>query len=391
MTPPTAFDARVRALTGAYEALITRPNQRVAGGGGIIDRYRHPALTSAHTPVFWRYDLSPATNPQLLERMGINAVFNPGAIKHDGRYLMVVRVEGVDRKSFFGVAESPNGIDQWRFWDYPIRLPETADPDGNVYDMRLTRHEDGWIYGVFCAERRDPCAPGDPSAATAQAGIARTHDLITWERLPDLRTRSRQQRNVVLHPELVDGRYAFYTRPQDGFLTTGSGAGIGWGLADDITNAVVEHEEIIDPRLYHTVKEVKNGQGPPPIKTTAGWLHLAHGVRGTAAGLRYVLYLFMTDRAEPWRVTHAPAGHLIAPEADERVGDVSNVVFSNGWIADDDGTVFIYYASSDTRIHVATSSIDRLVDHALHAPTDPSRSAGAVDQRFDLIRRNLDP
>jgi 4-O-beta-D-mannosyl-D-glucose phosphorylase len=387
---PTAHDARVRALVAAYEALITRPNQRVAGGGGVIDRYRYPALTAAHTPVFWRYDLSPATNPLLLERMGINAVFNPGAIKHDGRYLMVVRVEGVDRKSFFGVAESPNGIDQWRFWDYPIRLPETPESDGNVYDMRLTRHEDGWIYGVFCAERRDPCAPSDPSAATAQAGIARTHDLITWERLPDLRTPSRQQRNVVLHPELIDGKYAFYTRPQDGFINTGSGAGIGWGLADDITHAIIEHEDIIDPRLYHTVKEVKNGQGPPPIKTTAGWLHLAHGVRGTAAGLRYVLYLFMTDLAEPWRVTHAPAGHLIAPEGDERVGDVSNVVFSNGWIADDDGTVFIYYASSDTRIHAATSSIDRLVDHALRAPVDSVRSAGAVEQRFDLIRRNLD-
>ena len=385
----SAFDARVRALVGAYEALVTRPNQRVAGGSGVIDRYRHPALTASHTPVFWRYDLTESTNPHLLERLGVNAVFNPGAIKHDGRYLMVPRVEGVDRKSFFAVAESPNGIDQWRFWDYPIRLPETGEPDVNVYDMRLTRHEDGWIYGVFCAERKDPCAPADPSAAIAQAGIARTRDLLTWERLHDLRTRSRQQRNVVLHPELVDGKYAFYTRPQDGFIDTGSGGGIGWGLAESIEHAVIEHEQIIDPRLYHTVKEVKNGQGPPPIKTKEGWLHLAHGVRNTAAGLRYVLYLFMTDLAEPWRVIHAPAGYLIAPEGDERVGDVSNVVFSGGWIADDDGTVFIYYASSDTRIHVATSSVARLVDHAMHAPPDPLRSAASVELRYDLIRRNL--
>jgi len=385
----SAFDARVRALVGAYEALVTRPNQRVAGGSGIIDRYRHPALTAAHTPVFWRYDLAESANPHLLERLGVNAVLNPGAIKHDGRYLMVPRVEGVDRKSFFAVAESPNGIDQWRFWDYPIRLPETDEPDVNVYDMRLTRHADGWIYGVFCTERKDPCAPTDPSAAIAQAGIARTRDLLTWERLDDLRTRSRQQRNVVLHPERVDGKYAFYTRPQDGFIDTGSGGGIAWGLAEDIEHAVIEHEQIIDPRLYHTVKEVKNGQGPPPIKTKEGWLHLAHGVRNTAAGLRYVLYLFMTDLAEPWRVIHAPGGYLIAPEGDERVGDVSNVVFSSGWIADDDGTVFIYYASSDTRVHVATSSVARLVDHAMHAPPDPLRSAASVEQRYDLIRRNL--
>jgi 4-O-beta-D-mannosyl-D-glucose phosphorylase len=380
---------RVTSLIESYEALIARPNHMVAGGGGVVERYQYPVLTAAHTPVFWRYDLDPATNPHLMERMAINAVFNPGAIKHDGRYLMVARVEGVDRKSFFAVAESPNGIDQWRFWDFPVRMPETSHPDVNVYDMRLTRHEDGWIYGVFCTERKDPAAPADPSAAVAQAGIARTRDLIVWERLPDLTTRSAQQRNVVLHPERVGGRYAFYTRPQDGFIDTGAGGGIGWAVCDDITHPVVGEERIVDARQYHTIKEAKSGLGPPPIKTAAGWLHLAHGVRNTAAGLRYVLYLFMTDLEEPWRETYTPAGYLIAPEGDERVGDVSNVVFSGGWIADDDGTVFIYYASSDTRIHVATSTVDRLVDHAMHAPADPLRSAACVEQRYDLIRRNL--
>ncbi|MFL5581281.1 MAG: glycosidase [Gemmatimonadaceae bacterium] len=384
-----AFEARLRALEAAHEALLSRPNEPVGLGGGIFERYKHPALTAEHTPLFWRYDLDPATNPRLLERLAVNAVFNPGAIKHEGRYLMVARVEGADRKSFFAVAESPNGWDRWRFWDRPVRMPETAEADTNVYDMRLTRHEDGWVYGVFCTERKDPRAPHDLSAAVAQAGIARTRDLVTWERLPDLVTPSEQQRNVVLHPELVDGKYAFYTRPQDGFVDAGSGGGIGWGLCDDITRPEVREQLVVDARAYHTIKEVKNGQGPPPIKTARGWMHLAHGVRNTAAGLRYVLYLFVTDLREPWRVTSAPGGYLIAPEREERVGDVSNVVFSCGWIADDGGTVFIYYASSDTRIHVARSSVERLLDYAENTPPDAMRSAASVEQRRALIDRNL--
>ncbi|MFW5972565.1 MAG: glycosidase [Bacteroidota bacterium] len=382
-------EARRRELETHYEALVTRTNEPLPETGGIIQRYRYPALTADHTPVFWRYDLDPETNPFMMERMGINAVFNPGAIKLGGRYLMVARVEGSDRKSFFAVAESPNGIDNFRFWDYPVRMPETGEPDVNVYDMRLTAHEDGWIYGVFCTERKDPANP-DPSAAIAQAGIARTKDLVDWQRLPDLKTPSEQQRNVVLHPEFVGGRYAFYTRPQDSFIETGSGGGIGWALADDIENAIVDREEIIDFRLYHTIKEVKNGQGPPPIKTDEGWLHLAHGVRNTAAGLRYVLYLFVTALEDPSKVILAPGGYLIAPEGEERVGDVSNVVFANGWIADRDGTVFIYYASSDTRTHVATTSTDRLLDYAKHTAADPLRSAACVEDRYGLIRRNLE-
>ncbi|MDB4883362.1 MAG: glycosidase protein [Gemmatimonadetes bacterium] len=374
-----------------HEALINRPNERLDGasGGGIFHRYRHPVLTAEHTPIFWRYDLSRETNPLGLERMGINAVFNPGAIKHEGRYLVVARVEGADRKSFFAVAESANGIDGWRFRDHPVRLPPTSVPDVNVYDMRLTRHEDGWIYGVFCTERADPRGQYDLTAAIAQAGIARTHDLITWERLPDLVTRAEQQRNVVLHPELVSGKYAFYTRPQDSFIEAGSGGGIGWGLCDDIERPEVRDELVIEPRQYHTIKEAKNGQGPPPIRTPHGWLHLAHGVRNTAAGLRYVLYLFVTDADEPWRVTHRPAGYLLAPEGDERIGDVSNVVFCCGWIPDEDGRLLIYYASSDTRIHVAESSVQRLMDYAVNTPPDPGSSAGCVEQRFALIDRNL--
>jgi 4-O-beta-D-mannosyl-D-glucose phosphorylase len=386
--PSTDRSATLDALQSSYDALIARRNERLEGGGGVFHRYRHPVLTAEHTPLAWRYDLSPETNPLGLERMGINAVFNPGAIKHEGRYLMVARVEGVDRKSFFAVAESADGIDGWKFWDLPVRLPQTADPDVNVYDMRLTRHEDGWIYGVFCTERKDPRAPHDLSAAVAQAGIVRTNDLVEWERLPDLVTRSEQQRNVVLHPRFVTDRYGFYTRPQDGFIEAGSGGGIGWGLCEDITRPVVLDEQVIEPREYHTIKESKNGQGPPPLETEAGWLHLAHGVRNTAAGLRYVLYLFVSDRDQPWRVTHRPAGYLIAPEGAERVGDVSNVVFSCGWIPDDDGRVLIYYASSDTRIHVAESSVERLLDYALNTPPDPRTSAGSVDQRIALIERN---
>ena len=388
-TATGVFDTWLHAMEATHAALIARRNERIEGNG-VFDRYRYPVLTAEHTPLFWRYDLDPNSNPLLLERLGINAVFNPGAIRLDARYLMVARVEGADRKSFFAVAESPDGIDRWRFWDYPVRLPQTADPDVNVYDMRLTRHEDGWIYGVFCTERKDRQAPDDPSSAVAQAGIVRTHDLIEWERLPDLRTKSGQQRNVVLHPAFVDGKYAFYTRPQDGFIDAGSGGGIGWGLCDDITNPVVSSERIIDPRIYHTIKEAKNGQGPPPIRTDDGWLHLAHGVRNTAAGLRYVLYVFMTDLREPWRVTHAPGGYLIAPQGGERVGDVSNVVFSNGWIDDDDGALFIYYASSDTRVHVATSTVQRVVDYARNTPPDALRSAASVDQRNALIARNLE-
>ena len=387
---------RWQLLELEHETLLTRPNQRLEGGNGVLWRYVDPVLTARHTPLFWRYDLDPATNPSALERLGINAVFKPGAIKLDGRYLMVVRVEGADRTSFFAVAESENGVERWRFWGYPVRLPQTAEPDVNVYDMRLTRHADGWIYGVFCTERHDDRRPDDPSAAVAQAGIARTRDLVTWERLPDLVTGSEQQRNVVLHPELVDGRYAFYTRPQDSFIEAGSGGGIGWGLCDDITRAEVLDEIVIEPRRYHTITESKNGQGPPPIRTDAGWLHLAHGVRNTAAGLRYVLYLFVTDRDEPWRVIHRPGGYLIAPEGEERVGDVSNVVFSCGWIADDapadsgeEGRVLIYYASADTRIHVAESTVARLLDYALNTPEDPLTSAGCVDQRYGLIDRNL--
>jgi 4-O-beta-D-mannosyl-D-glucose phosphorylase len=385
----TIFQQRLDALSKAHEALVSRRNKPEPLGNGIIERYVHPILTGQHAPLFWRYDLNPATNPYLLERFGINAAFNAGAIKFQNKYVLVVRVEGADRKSFFAVAESDNGIDGFRFWDYPIVMPETEEPDTNVYDMRLTQHEDGWIYGLFCTERRDPSAPeGDQSAAIAQCGIARTKDLVQWERLADLKTASAQQRNVVLHPEFVQGKYAFYTRPQDSFIEAGKGGGIGFGLSNGIECAQIDEEVVIDRKQYHTVYEAKNGQGPAPIKTEQGWLHLAHGVRACADGLRYVLYLFLTDLADVTKVIHKPAGYFLAPEGDERVGDVSNVVFSNGWIKDEDGTVFIYYASSDTRMHVATSTIDKLLDYVINTPEDGLRSATSVQTIHTIINNN---
>jgi 4-O-beta-D-mannosyl-D-glucose phosphorylase len=386
----TLFQQRLTQLRAAHAALVTRSNPiDPMWNNGVFERYAFPCVTAAHVPLEWRYDLNPVTNPFLLERLGVNAVFNAGAINIDGKILLVCRVEGADRKSFFAVVESPNGIDHFQFWDEPIVMPETTDPDINVYDMRVVQHEDGWIYGLFCTERKDPNAPpGDLSSAVAQAGIARTRDLKTWERLPDLKTKSPQQRNVVLHPQFIDGQYAFYTRPQDDFISAGSGGGIGWGLSQSMNPAVIDEEIVIEKRAYHTIKEVKNGEGPAPLKTDRGWLHLAHGVRNTAAGLRYVLYLYLSDWHEPWKVTHRPGGYFIAPVGGERIGDVSNVVFSNGWVARADGSVFIYYASSDTRLHVATSSIERLLDSVINTPEDGLRSAASVQQRLDLIRHN---
>lgn len=384
-----SFYKNVDLLFRKHEKLVSRENT-ILPGNGVLNRCKYPVLTSRHVPIFWRYDLDKKTNPLLLERIGCNATMNSGAIKLGRKYCLVVRVEGADRKSFFAVAESPNGIDNFRFRDYPITMPETDEPDTNVYDMRLTCHEDGWIYGIFCTERRDPNAPaGDLSSAVAAAGIARTRDLEHWERLPDLKSKS-QQRNVVLHPEFVDGKYAFYTRPQDGFIDAGSGGGIGWALIDDITNAEVTAETIIDERAYHTIKEVKNGEGPAPIKTPMGWLHLAHGVRGCADGLRYVLYMYMTSLEDPSKKIASPGGYLLAPLRKERTGDVSNVLFSNGWIAADDGTVYLYYASSDTRMHVAVSTVDRLVDYCLGTPEDGGRSAASVSTLNRLIRHNLE-
>ncbi|GAB6121456.1 glycoside hydrolase family 130 protein [Dysgonomonas termitidis] len=382
------FEQRLLDVTNAYETLITRKNETLLPGNGIFERYKYPVLTANHTPLFWRYDMSPDTNPYFMERFGINGTFNAGAMKWEEKYLMVVRVEGNDRKSFFAIAESPNGVDNFRFWDYPIVIPETDDPDTNVYDMRLTVHEDGWIYGVFCTERKDPAAKlGDLSSAVAAAGIVRTKDLKTWTRLPDVIS-SHQQRNVVLHPEFVNGKYALYTRPQDGFIDAGKGRGIGWALTDDICNAKIEEEKIINFRYYHTIKELKNGEGPHPIKTAKGWLHMAHGVRVCAAGLRYVLYLYLTDLENPEKLIAEPAGHLMAPVGEERIGDVSNVLFSNGWIADEDGTVFIYYASADTRMHVAVSSIDRLLDYCINTAVDGYRSATSVETLTTLIKKN---
>ncbi|MDE5871095.1 MAG: glycosidase [Muribaculaceae bacterium] len=381
------FEYRKNLIMGRYEELVSRPNTAIEGNG-IYERYKNPVVTAEMVPPFWKYDFNRETNPYFMERIGCNATLNSGAIKWGDKYVIVVRVEGNDRKSFFAVAESPTGIDNFRFWPHPITLPDTDDPATNVYDMRLTRHEDGWIYGLFCVERHDDSKPGDLSAATAACGIARTRDLINWERLPDLKSKS-QQRNVVLHPEFVDGKYALYTRPQDGFIDTGSGGGIGWALIDDITHAEVKEEIIIDPRYYHTIKEVKNGEGPHPIKTSKGWLHLAHGVRGCASGLRYVLYLYMTSLEEPWKEIATPGGYFMAPVGEEYIGDVMNVLFSNGWIADKDGKVFIYYASSDTRMHVATSTIDRLVDYCLNTPQDGLTTTESVKTLNRLIDKNL--
>jgi 4-O-beta-D-mannosyl-D-glucose phosphorylase len=386
----TYFERRLQSLQKFHNELIQQKNSRHELGNGVYDRYENPILTAQHTPLSWRYDLNAATNPYLMERFGINATFNAGAIKFNDKYVVVARVEGLDRKSFFAVAESENGIDNFKFWDRPITMPDTSVPDTNIYDMRLVEHEDGWIYGLFCTERRDPNAPeGDQSAAVAQCGIARTKNLVDWERLADLKTPSPQQRNVVLHPEFVNGKYAFYTRPQDSFIEAGKGGGIGFGLSACIEQAVVNEEIVIDKKLYHTVYEAKNGLGPAPIKTKRGWLHLAHGVRNTAAGLRYVLYMFMTDLNDITKVIHKPAGYFMAPEGEERIGDVSNVVFSNGWIADDDGTVFIYYASSDTRQHVATSTIDKLLDYVMNTHEDGLTSASSVNTINAIIDRNL--
>jgi 4-O-beta-D-mannosyl-D-glucose phosphorylase len=386
-----AFKKQLRELSRRHQQLITRKNVKVEEGNGVYDRYLYPVLTAEHAPLFWRYDFDYKTNPHLMERIGVNAAFNAGAMEYDGKFLVFARVEGADRKSFLAIAESPNGVDNFRFWDYPIRMPETSEPDVNVYDVRVVRHQDGWIYGLFCTERKDPKASSwDTSSAVAQCGIARTKDLKKWQRLPDLQTKSPQQRNVVLHPEFVDGKYALYTRPQDEFIQAGKGGGIGWGLCDSMEHAVVENEIIIDNREYHTIKEVKNGLGPAPIKTSKGWLQLAHGVRNTAAGLRYVLYMFLSDLAKPWLITHRPAGYFLAPQGDERIGDVSNVTFSNGWIATKKGDVHIYYGASDTRLNVATSTVDKLLDYVMNTPEDPLRSFACVEQRNALIRKNLE-
>jgi len=379
------------SLMEAYERLIRRPNPiNEHFYNGIFDRYQHPVLTREHIPPFWMYDADPETNPFMMQRLGVNAVLNSGAIKLNGKYMLVARVEGMDRKSFFAVAESDSPTEGFRFWDYPVVLPDTQPEETNVYDMRLTQHEDGWIYGIFCSESKD-LGSGDLSAAVAAAGIVRTKDLKTWERLPNLRTlHSPQQRNVVLHPELVDGKYAFYTRPMDDFIETGSGGGIGFGLCEDIANAVIDEEKIISLRRYHTITESKNGAGAVPLKTDRGWIHIAHGVRNTAAGLRYVLYAFATALEDPSRVIAEPGGMLLGPLGRERVGDVSNVVFTNGAITDEDGRVFLYYASSDTRMHVAETTVERLCDYVFHTPADPLRSPDCVRQRCELIRKNLE-
>lgn len=382
-----SYKDKIQTLRAAHEALISRPNEPIEGGNGIYTKYQYPILTAEHTPLEWRYDFNEQDNPYLMQRIMMNAVLNAGAILFEGKYTVVARVEGADRKSFFAVAQSPNGIDNWRFWPEPVTMPDGNNaPATNVYDMRLTRHEDGWIYGIFCVERHDETKPYDTSAATAAAGIARTKDLIHWERLDDLKSLC-QQRNVVLHPEFVDGQYALYTRPQDGFIDTGKGGGIGWTLTPDITHAEVRNERIIYPRAYHTVYEVKNGEGPAPIKTAKGWLHLAHGVRATASGLRYVLYMYMTALDDPTRVIARPGGWFLVPEGSEYIGDVMNVAFSNGWI-ERDGKVYIYYASADTRLHVATTTVDRLLDYCLHTPEDGLTTSASVEKINALVAKN---
>jgi 4-O-beta-D-mannosyl-D-glucose phosphorylase len=383
------FKQREKAIRREHEALLARKNEKLFSTNGIFHRYRYPILTREHFPLEWRYDFDPDSNPRFMERIGFNAAFNAGAIKWEDRYLLAVRCEGNDRKSFFAIAESPNGVDHFRFWERPVTLPENEEPDTNVYDMRLTRHEDGYVYGVFCTERKDPGAPeGDTHSAVAAAGIARTKDLVSWERLPDLVTYGGQQRNVVLHPEFIGGKYAFYTRPQEGFIETGKGGGIAFGFSDSMERPEVKEEKILHAKAYHTIYELKNGLGPAPIRTPGGWLNLAHGVRNCAAGLRYTLYLFMTDLEDPSRVIHCPAGLFMGPLGEERVGDVSNVLFANGWIADGDGQVFIYYASSDTRMHVATSTLDQLTDYCMNTPEDGFRSAASVAAINRLIDKN---
>lgn len=384
------FTAKINELLSQYKEVISRPNQPDPGFyNGIYDRWANPVLTRDHIPVFWKYDMNPETNPYSMERLGVNAAFNSGAIYLNGKYYLVARVEGNDRKSFFAVAESDKGTEGFKFWDYPVELPDTCPEETNVYDMRLTQHEDGWIYGVFCSESKDTENP-DLSAANAAAGIVRTKDLKTWERLPNLRTKSAQQRNVLLHPEFVNGKYAFFTRPQDDFIETGSGGGVGFALCDDITNPVIGEETIVSRRKYHTITEVKNGSGAVPIKTEKGWIHIAHGVRNTAAGLRYVIYVFATALEDPSKLIAEPSGFFIAPLGKERVGDVSNVVFTNGAIVNEKNEVFIYYASDDTRLHVATTTVDKLVDYTFNTPSDPLRSPDCVKQRCEFIRKNLD-
>lgn len=375
-------------LQQRHRELLENPNKPVVSSNGIFTRYKNPILTGDHAPLEWRYDFDIKTNPLGLERIGINSTFNPGAMKWKGNYVLAVRVEGNDRKSFFAIAESPNGVDNFKFWEKPIVLPQTEIPDTNVYDMRLTHHEDGWIYGVFCTERKDHNSPADTTAAMANAGIIRTKDLLSWERLPDLISNSGQQRNVVLHPEFVNGKYALYTRPQDGFIEVGKGGGIGLGYIKDMSNPVLEDEKIINHKVYHTIYEMKNGLGPAPIKTKEGWLHLAHGVRNTAGGLRYTLYLFMTALNNISKITFQPAGYFMAPNYEETVGDVPNVLFGNGWIKDEDGTIYIYYASSDTRCHVAVSSIEKLLDYVKNSPQDKFTSGASVDNIIKQIEKN---